>query len=72
VLERCFADELMARLPKLKEIIPSYDVSLIEDAQLCQRVRPETAKVLKVENIDLPAATSDSPPEIRKKSRVRS
>jgi malate dehydrogenase (quinone) len=58
VLEKCFADELTASawLPKLKEIIPSYGVSLIEDAEFLQRIRGETAQVLKVENIDLPAA----------------
>ena len=38
-------------LPKLKEIIPSYGVSLIEDADFCRRIRAETAAVLKVENV---------------------
>lgn len=53
VLEKCFDDQLTASawLPRLKEIIPSYGVSLIEDAALCKRVRAETAQVLKVENI---------------------
>ena len=53
VLEKCFAGELTANawLPKLKEIIPSYGVSLIEDADLLRRVRAETAQVLQVENI---------------------
>jgi malate dehydrogenase (quinone) len=53
VLEKCFADKLAenAWLPKLTEIIPSYGVSLIEDAALCGRVRAETAEVLQVENI---------------------
>jgi malate dehydrogenase (quinone) len=56
VLERCFADELTASawLPKLNEIIPSYGVSLIEDAEFTQRVRAETAQILKIENIDVP------------------
>jgi malate dehydrogenase (quinone) len=60
VLESCFAHELTADawLPKLKEIIPSYGVSLIEDAEFTHSVRAETAKVLKVENIDLPANAS--------------
>jgi hypothetical protein len=39
-------------LPKLREIIPSYGVSLIEDAKLLRSVRAETARVLKVENIE--------------------
>jgi malate dehydrogenase (quinone) len=73
VLEKCFAGELTASawLPKLKEIIPSYGVSLIEDAELCQRVRAETAQVLKIENIDLPAVAGRYPSKTRKESRVR-
>jgi len=53
VLEKCFPNELTATgwLPKLKEIIPSYGVSLIEDADLLRRVRADTAAVLKVENV---------------------
>ena len=48
VLETCFKSELTANrwLPKLKEMIPSYGESLIEDADLCRRVRAETAAVL--------------------------
>jgi malate dehydrogenase (quinone) len=58
VLEKCFSGELTesAWLPKLKQIIPSYGVSLIDDAEFLQHIRGETAQVLKVENIDLPAA----------------
>jgi malate dehydrogenase (quinone) len=53
VLEKCFPNELTATgwLPKLKEIIPSYGVSLIEDADLLRRVRADTAAILKVENV---------------------
>ena len=53
VLEKCFKDKLVeaAWLPKLKEIIPSYGVSLIENEKLCERVRAETAATLKIENI---------------------
>jgi malate dehydrogenase (quinone) len=48
VLEKCFKSELTANrwLPKLKDMIPSYGESLIEDAALCRRVRAETAAVL--------------------------
>ncbi|OAF19379.1 malate dehydrogenase (quinone) [Bradyrhizobium neotropicale] len=62
VLEKCFSGELTASawLPKLKQIIPSYGVSLIEDADLCRQIRAVTAEVLKVDNIPatpvLPAA----------------
>jgi malate dehydrogenase (quinone) len=53
VLQKCFADKLTmnAWLPRLKEIIPSYGVNLIQDAEFTRRVRAETAEVLKVENI---------------------
>jgi hypothetical protein len=33
------------------EIIPSYDESLIEGAELCRRIRAETAAVLHLDNI---------------------
>ncbi len=53
VLEKCFKNELRPNgwLPKLKEIIPSYGESLIEDAELSRRVRAETATVLRLENV---------------------
>ena len=38
-------------LPKLKEIIPSYGVSLIDDAALTRKVRAATASALKLENV---------------------
>lgn len=47
VLEECFGDKLKgAWNAKLKEMIPSYGHSLIEDAALCKEVRAETATVL--------------------------
>jgi malate dehydrogenase (quinone) len=53
VLEKCFKEELTANgwLPKLKEIIPSYGVSLIKDAALTRQVRADTATVLHLENV---------------------
>jgi malate dehydrogenase (quinone) len=53
VLEKCFAQELTASawLPKLKQIIPSYGVSLIDDAVMTQNVRAETARTLKIEAV---------------------
>jgi malate dehydrogenase (quinone) len=53
VIERCFAEKLTVGgwSVKLKELIPSYGQSLIEDAALCQRVRAETAAVLHIHNI---------------------
>jgi malate dehydrogenase (quinone) len=62
VLQKYFPDELTASgwLPKLKEIIPSYGVSLIEDADLCRKVRAETAAVLRVENIEAVDAVANA------------
>jgi malate dehydrogenase (quinone) len=53
VLEKCFSRELTAGawLPRLQEIIPSYGISLLEDADLCRRVRADTAAVLNLQNI---------------------
>ncbi|WP_375787022.1 malate dehydrogenase (quinone) [Bradyrhizobium sp. Pha-3] len=53
VLEKCFSKELTASawLPKLKEIIPSYGISLIDDADFTRNIRVATAEVLKLDNI---------------------
>ncbi len=47
VLKKCFAPRLNdGWLPKLKEMIPSFGESLKENADLCGRIRAETASVL--------------------------
>jgi malate dehydrogenase (quinone) len=53
VIERCFRRELTERgwAAKLKAMVPSYGVSLIDDADLCRRVRAETAEVLHLRNV---------------------
>jgi malate dehydrogenase (quinone) len=53
VLELCFAEKLKAGgwSAKLKEIIPSYGQSLIENAALCRQVRADTAAVLHINNV---------------------
>jgi malate dehydrogenase (quinone) len=53
VLEKCFPGKLTRDgwLPKLREIIPSYGVSLIQDADFTRRVRADTAAVLNIENV---------------------
>lgn len=50
VIERCFADKLKnpAMMTIMKNMIPSYGQSLIENAALCKQVRDETANVLNV------------------------
>jgi len=54
VIERSFAEKLKSGgwSTKLKEIIPSYGQSLIENPALCQRVRAETAAVLHINNVN--------------------
>jgi malate dehydrogenase (quinone) len=53
VIERCFPDQLTNKgwKTKLKEIIPSYGESLIDNAELCNKVRADTAAVLNIQNI---------------------
>jgi malate dehydrogenase (quinone) len=53
VLQKCFPGELTesAWLPKLKQIIPTYEIDLRQDADACRRTRAETAPLLKIENI---------------------
>jgi malate dehydrogenase (quinone) len=55
VIERCFRDRLTNAgwAGKLKKLIPSYGQSLIDNPDLCQRVRAETAAVLNINNIEL-------------------
>jgi malate dehydrogenase (quinone) len=53
VIERCFQEKIKGGwLAKLKEMIPSYGQSLVENATLCQRVRAQTAPILRIDNID--------------------
>jgi malate dehydrogenase (quinone) len=62
VMERCFPEKLKPGLwlAKLKEMIPSYGQSLINDPALCRRVRAETAELLKIKNIDAMEIEDDS------------
>jgi malate dehydrogenase (quinone) len=52
VLETCSQNPVIGNqfATKLKEIIPSYGESLIDNAALCERVRADTAFVLKLHN----------------------
>jgi malate dehydrogenase (quinone) len=53
VLKKCFPDRLSdsAWLPKLKEIIPTFGVNLIEDTAIYDHIRAETAPVLKINDV---------------------
>jgi malate dehydrogenase (quinone) len=53
VIERSFADELKTPrwLTKLKEMIPSYGQSLVEDPALGLQLRADTARVLRINDV---------------------
>jgi malate dehydrogenase (quinone) len=52
VIERCFPERLKAGwFTKLKEMIPSYGQSLINDAALTRKVRSHTAEVLHINDV---------------------
>jgi len=58
VIERCFRDRLTSGgwADGLKEMIPSYGQSLIDNPALTERLRADTAAVLNLDNIVQPAA----------------
>src|ERR1700747_1401332 len=62
VIERCFRDKLKSAgwADKLKDMIPSYGQSLIDNPDLCQRVRATTAAVLNINNITIKETENDS------------
>jgi len=62
VIDRAFPEKLKTGgwSSKLKQLIPSYGQSLIENAALCRRVRAETAAVLNLDNIASPATEARS------------
>lgn len=53
ILEKCFGEMLQqpAMMAKMKEMIPSYGQSLIDNAALCKHLRDETADILKIGKI---------------------
>jgi malate dehydrogenase (quinone) len=53
VLERCFGERLPDKgwAAKLKNMIPSYGESLINNVELCRQVRADTAGVLNLQNV---------------------
>jgi malate dehydrogenase (quinone) len=52
VIERCFPDQLKSGWStRLKEMIPSYGQSLINDAALTRRVRSHTAELLHINDV---------------------
>jgi malate dehydrogenase (quinone) len=63
VLQKCFGGELTAQawLPKLKQMIPSYGISLIDDADFTRSIRSETARALKIEDVNAARAPMPAP-----------
>ena len=49
LIERCFGAKMGEWAPKLKELIPSYGITLADDADLYQQVWDESQSVLKLE-----------------------
>ena len=49
VLAKCFPSELPAWEAKIKEMIPSYGISLVEHPELFEQIHAETAKTLELE-----------------------
>lgn len=62
VIERCFRDKLTSGGwdNKLKQMIPSYGQSLIENPALAQKVRAETAAILRIDHIVTKEKQNDS------------
>jgi malate dehydrogenase (quinone) len=46
VIKKCFPQHLKAWEPKIKEIIPSYGVSLVENPELINKIHTSTAQAL--------------------------
>jgi malate dehydrogenase (quinone) len=62
VLGRCFQDKLVNAgwANKLKGMIPSYGESLVDNPALTERVRAETAAILKINDIRIKETVNDS------------
>ena len=52
VIEKCFPQELKAWEPKIKEMIPAYGVSLLENPELLKEVHASTAEALRLNKND--------------------
>ncbi|WP_114571947.1 malate:quinone oxidoreductase [Exiguobacterium flavidum] len=55
VLGKCFPERMTEWEPKLKEMIPSYGLSLTDHPELFKQVHADTARVLKLDTGDVPA-----------------
>ncbi|PSL48589.1 malate dehydrogenase (quinone) [Salsuginibacillus halophilus] len=48
VMERCFPEDMEQWAPKIREMIPSYGVNLVDDPELLQRVHETTDEALQL------------------------
>ncbi|KPC74668.1 malate:quinone oxidoreductase [Thermoactinomyces vulgaris] len=46
VLQKCFPQQMKEWEPKIKEMIPSYGISLVDNPELLQEIRTETSQTL--------------------------
>ncbi|WP_339322738.1 malate:quinone oxidoreductase [Paenibacillus sp. FSL W8-0194] len=46
VIEKCFPDQLKAWQPKIKEMIPSYGLSLVDNPELIREIHESTTRAL--------------------------
>lgn len=53
VIEKCFPEHLNAWKPKLKEMIPSYGISLVKNPDLIHQIHTSTARTLGLNNGEL-------------------
>lgn len=53
VLENCFPEEMEAWRPKIREMIPSYGLSLAENPELLQEIQANTAQKLGLRETEL-------------------
>ncbi|MNF01814.1 putative malate:quinone oxidoreductase [compost metagenome] len=46
VMNKCFPQHIQAWEPKIKEMIPSYGVALLEEPELIREIHTSTARTL--------------------------
>ncbi|MGN4123550.1 malate:quinone oxidoreductase [Lysinibacillus sphaericus] len=46
VINKCFPQQVKEWEPKLKEMIPSYGIKLVENPELLEEVHASTAQIL--------------------------
>ncbi|MCK9912328.1 malate:quinone oxidoreductase, partial [Microbacteriaceae bacterium K1510] len=51
VIEKCFPQQLKAWEPKIKQMIPSYGLKLLQHPQLIAQIEASTAKALQLKEL---------------------